>query len=203
MKKLEDYVLAGRNIGPWILAFTFSATGMSGWLGMGFAGYAYVSGFEGIWTMVPSATVGILISFVLVSKPIRKYSEKVNALTVPDVLEERFYDKEKKILRIISSIIILAAALAYVNGQLVAVGKLINTTMGWNYTLTVIIAAAVFIGWTMLGGLMAITWTDFVQGLFMVTGSLMAAAFAISLSGGFGNFSMELASINRVDPNLL
>ena len=69
---------------------------MSGWLGMGFAGYAYVSGFEGIWTMVPSATVGILISFVLVSKPIRKYSEKVNALTVPDVLEERFYMIKKR-----------------------------------------------------------------------------------------------------------
>lgn len=203
MNKLEDYVLAGRNIGPWVLAFTFSATGMSGWLGMGFAGYAYVSGFEGIWTMVPSATVGILLAFVLVSKPIRRYSEKVNALTVPDVLEERYYDKEKKILRVIASIIILAAALAYVNGQLVAVGKLINTTMGWDYTMTVLVAAAVFIGWTMLGGLMAITWTDFVQGIFMVAGSLMAAAFAISFSGGFDNFSTGLASINKIDPNFI
>lgn len=203
MNKLEDYVLAGRNIGPWVLAFTFSATGMSGWLGMGFAGYAYTAGFEGIWTLVPSATVGILLGFVLVSKPIRKYSERVNALTVADVLEERYYDKEKKILRILTSIIILAAALAYVNGQLVAVGKLINTVMGWDFTITVLIAAAVFIGWTMLGGLMAITWTDFVQGMLMVMGSLVAAAFAISFSGGFDNFSMELANINSIDPNFI
>src|SRR5690554_5451557 len=95
MKRLEDYVLAGRNVGSWVLAFTFSATGMSGWLGLGFAGYTYRSGFEGIWTMVPSATIGILLSFVLVSKLIRRYSENVNALTVPDVLEKRYNDKSK------------------------------------------------------------------------------------------------------------
>ncbi|MDD2573948.1 MAG: sodium/proline symporter [Bacillota bacterium] len=203
MNKLEDYVLAGRNIGSWVLAFTFSATGMSGWLGLGFAGYAYEAGFEGIWTMVPSATIGILLSFVLVSKLIRRYSENVNALTVPDVLEKRYYDKKKKILRIVSAIIILAASFAYVNGQLVAIGKLINTAIGWDFTMTVIVAAIMFIGWTMLGGLLAICWTDFVQGILMVTGALLAGAFAISLSGGFGTFSMELANVNKIDPNFI
>lgn len=95
MKSLEDYVLAGRRVGSWALAFTFSATGMSGWLGLGFAGYTYRSGFEGVWTMVPSATIGIFLSFVLISKLIRRYSEDVNALTVPDVLEIRYYDRKK------------------------------------------------------------------------------------------------------------
>ena len=116
MNTLEDYILAGRRIGPWVLAFTFSATGMSGWLALGFAGYTYESGFAGVWTMVPSATVGILLSFVLISKLVRTYSEKVKAITIPDVLEARYYDK-KHILRIVAMVIIMAAALAYVNGQ--------------------------------------------------------------------------------------
>lgn len=202
MSKLEDYVLAGRNVGSWVLAFTFSATGMSGWLGLGFAGYVYRAGFEGIWTMVPSATLGILLSFVLVSKVIRRYSENVNALTVPDVLEARYYDKSR-VLRVISAIIILAASIAYVNGQLVAVGKTIGAIIGWDYHITIIVAAAMFVGWTVLGGLLAICWTDFIQGILMVIGATLAGAFAISLSGGMGNLSIELANVAKVDPNFI
>lgn len=202
MKKLEDYLLAGRGIGPWVLAFTFSATGMSGWLGLGFAGYTYRAGFEGIWTMVPSATIGILLSFVLIAKLLRRYSEKIGALTVPDVLETRYYDKSH-ILRIISALIILAASIAYVNGQLVAVGKIFNTVLGWNYGTTIMIAAFMFVGWTMLGGLLAICWTDFIQGILMVIGCTLAGAFALSFSGGIGNLSVDLAKVAAADPGFI
>ncbi|BCV24118.1 sodium/proline symporter [Gelria sp. Kuro-4] len=199
MKSLEDYVLAGRRVGSWALAFTFSATGMSGWLGLGFAGYTYRSGFEGVWTMVPSATIGIFLSFVLISKLIRRYSEDVNALTVPDVLEIRYYDR-KKVLRIIGSIVILAAAIAYINGQLVACGKLFATVLGWNYNVTIVIAAITFVAWTTLGGLLAVSWTDLVQGILMVCGSAMAGAFAIALSGGIEELSVGLAKVAKTDP---
>ena len=202
MNKLEDYLLAGRGIGPWVLAFTFSATGMSGWLGLGFAGYTYRAGFEGVWTMVPSATIGILLSFILVSKLIRRYSERVGAITVPDVLESRYYDKTH-ILRAISALIILAASIAYVNGQLVAVGKIFNTVLGWKYSTTILIAAVMFVGWTMLGGLLAICWTDFIQGILMVIGCTLAGAFAIALSGGLGNLSVDLAKVAAVDPGFI
>lgn len=202
MKRLEDYLLAGRGIGPWVLAFTFSATGMSGWLGLGFAGYAYRAGFEGVWTMVPSATIGILLSFILVSKAIRRYSEKVGAITVPDVLESRYYDKSH-ILRILSAIIILAASVAYVNGQLVAVGKIFKTVLGWQFNITIIIAAAMFIGWTMLGGLLAICWTDFIQGILMVLGCTLAGAFGIALAGGIGTLSLDLGKVAAADPKFI
>ncbi|UMZ72785.1 sodium/proline symporter [Natranaerofaba carboxydovora] len=204
MKNLEDYLLAGRNIGPWVLAFTFSATGMSGWLAMGFAGYVYESGFEPTWTMVPSATLGILLSFVLVSKLIRTYSHKTDSITIPDVLENRYYDKDKgRILRVVSMLVILAAALAYVNGQLVATGSTFETLMGWDYLISVVVAAIVFKVYTILGGLLAIAWTDFIQGILMVTGAALAGIFAVSFAGGFGEFSMELAKIPESDPDFL
>ncbi|SDZ00522.1 sodium/proline symporter [Tindallia californiensis] len=202
MKGLEDYVLAGRGIGSYVMAFTFSATGMSGWLGLGLAGYVYRSGFEGVWTMVPSATVGIFLSFALVSKMVRKYSENVGAITIPDVLEARYYDKSR-ILRIISALIILAAAIAYVNGQLVAFGVTFEAVLGWNYSTTIVLAAIMFVAWTMLGGLLAICWTDFIQGILMVLGTAMAGAFAIALSGGIGELSMGAAEIAKTDPDFI
>lgn len=202
MKGLEDYVLAGRGIGSYVMAFTFSATGMSGWLGLGLAGYVYRSGFEGVWTMVPSATVGIFLSFALVSKMVRRYSENVGAITIPDVLEARYYDKSH-ILRIISALIILAAAIAYVNGQLVAFGVTFEAVLGWNYSTTIVLAAIMFVAWTMLGGLLAICWTDFIQGILMVLGTALAGAFAIALSGGIGELSMGAADIARTDPDFI
>lgn len=203
MNNIEDYVLAGRGVGAWVLAFTFSATGMSGWLGMGFAGYAYTAGFEGVWTMVPSATIGILLSFVLISRVIRTYSERVGALTVPDVLEKRYYDEDKKVIRIISALVILLASIVYVDGQLIAIGKTFSSMIGWDYTLTIIFAAIVFIAWTVMGGLLAICWTDFIQGVLMVTGATMAGALALSLAGGWGNMSVALAGVNAIDPDFI
>ena len=202
MKNLEDYILAGRRIGPWVLAFTFSATGMSAWLAMGFAGYVYETGWEPTWSMIPSATLGILLSFVLVSKLIRTYSQKINAITVPDVLETRYYDRSR-LLRIVSMIVILFAALAYVNGQLVATGTTFSTLMDWDYLTAVIVAAVVFTGYTILGGLLAIAWTDFIQGILMVTGAALAGIFAISFSGGFGALSTEVAQVAQTDPDFI
>ena len=202
MKNLEDYILAGRRIGPWVMAFTFSATGMSGWLAMGFAGFVYRSGWEPTYTMIPSATIGILLSFVLVSKLIRTYSKKTNSITVPDVLEARYYDKSR-VLRIVSMLIILAAALAYVNGQLVAAGITFETLMGWDYLTCVLVAAVVFLVYTILGGLLAVAWTDFIQGIIMVTGAALAGIFAISFSGGLGEMSVELGQIAQTDPDFI
>ncbi len=202
MNRLEDYLLAGRRIGPWVLAFTFSATGMSGWLAMGFAGYVYRSGFEPTWTMIPSATVGILLSFVLISKLIRTYSQKTNSITVPDVLEARYYDKTR-ILRVVSMLIILAAALAYVNGQLVATGITFETLMEWEYLTCILVAAVVFLIYTILGGLLAVAWTDFIQGILMVTGAALAGIFALSFAGGLGGLSAEVAQIPSIDSDFI
>lgn len=202
MKTLEDYLLAGRSLGPWVLAFTYSATGMSGWLGLGFAGYTYETGFEGVWTMVPSATIGILLCFTVVSQVIRRYSLKANALTVPDVLEHRYYDKSR-IIRLVSAIIIFAAAIAYVNGQLVATGKVFSTLLGWDYTYSIVISGVVFMVYTMLGGFLAVCWTEMIQGTLMVIGSLLAGFFALSFSGGLGELSVNLAAIPPIDPKFV
>lgn len=143
-----------------------------------------------------------MLSFVLVSKLIRTYSEKVKAITVPDVLEARFYDKTH-ILRVLAMLIIIVAALAYVNTQLVATGKIFGTLLGWDYTITIIIAGIIFVSYTVLGGFLAVAWTDFIQGILMVTGAALAGAFALFLSGGLGNLSIELAKIPAIDPNFI
>ena len=88
-----------------MLSTSVSSTGMSGWLALGFAGYTYENGFQSLWIMVPSATIGILLCYVLISKRIRLYSEQTASITIIEVIKKRFYD-DNNTLTIVFSIVL-------------------------------------------------------------------------------------------------
>ena len=125
ISSLEDFSLGGRRLDSILLATSVSSTGMSAWLALGFASYTYENGLQSLWTMVPSATIGVYLSYKLVSRRIRIYSQKTNSITIIEVIRKRFYD-ENNALTIVFSIVLTAAAIIYVSGQLVAVGKLLG-----------------------------------------------------------------------------
>lgn len=199
---LEDYFLGGRKLTTHILSLSFSATGMSGWLFLGFAGLTYETGFQTLWIMIPSSTIGILLCFTLISKRVRIYSEKIGAISIIEIVKKRYYD-EKNILTFIIVIIICTAAIAYVSGQLIASGKLLNIILHWNYSFSVLMASIVMITYTALGGFIAVSWTDVIQGIFMVIGSLIALGLAIIYSGGFHNLSFELTQVGQTYPEFI
>lgn len=202
MTSLEDFLLGGRRLSSVILALTFSSTGMSGWLALGFAGYTYEKGFQSLWIMMPSATLGIFLCYALISKRLRTYSQKIGAITVIETLKKRFYD-DSNILTFITTIIVCAAAIAYVNGQLMAAGKLFKIILNWNYQLSILIAAVIMIVYTVLGGFLAVCWTDFIQGILMIVGSLLAGGFALLYSGGLQQLSMRLAETSNAYPEFV
>lgn len=202
MNNLEDFLLAGRNLSPTILALTFSSTGMSGWLALGFAGYAYEKGFQSLWVMVPSATIGILSCYILISRKLRSYSEKTGAITVTEVIRKRFYDNNN-ILTFITTLIICTAAIAYVSGQLVATGKLLHIILNWNYQFSIIIAAIIMVIYTGLGGFIAVCWTDFIQGVLMIFGSIIAGTLTLMYTGGLDNLSVKLVEVSEIYPDFV
>lgn len=202
VKSLEDFFLAGRRLSPSILSLTFSSTGMSGWLALGFAGYTYEKGFQSLWIMVPSATIGIFLCYTLISRRLRAYSEKTGAITVTEVIKKRFYDRDNT-LTIISSIILCTAAIAYVSGQLIATGKLLQIVLNWNYQFSIIVAAIIMVAYTVLGGFVAVCWTDFIQGILMIFGSLIAGIFTLMYTGGIDELSIRLAQVSRSHPEFV
>ena len=196
---IEDFFLGGRKLDPIMLSFSVSSTGMSGWLALGFAGYAYEKGFQSLWIMVPSATIGILLCYVLISKRIRLYSELTGSITITEIIKKRFYD-DNNALTTVFSLILSAAAIIYVSGQLIAIGKLLNILLDWNYHISSIIAAIVMIIYTVLGGFTAVCWTDFIQGALMIAGSFIAGSLAIQYAGGIGSFTQKIVETNQVFP---
>ena len=102
---IEDYLLGGRGMGPWVTALSAQASDMSGWLLMGLPGAIYLAGISKSWIAI-GLFIGTVLNWKLVSARLRVYTQKTNAITLPCFFEARFRDPTG-LLRIISAIIIL------------------------------------------------------------------------------------------------
>ena len=142
---VEGYMLGGRNLSPKVTALSAGASDMSGWMLMGLPGAMYLTGLSSAWIAV-GLVIGAYLNYVLVAPRLRVYTEVANnAITIPDYFENRFNDKSR-VLRIVSSIVIVLFFTLYTSSGVVAGGKLFETSFGLNYELGLYITAGVFYG---------------------------------------------------------
>jgi len=165
-KSQEDYLLAGRRLGPWVTAFSERASGESAWLLLALPGAAISVGLGEVWTVV-GITLGIIASWFLIAEKLRIETEKYSALTIPGYLHKKYNDNSN-IIRLFSSVIIAFFFLFYVSAQFHASGKVINTLFGLSSINGIFIGAVVIIFYTIMGGFFAIAWTDLLQGILMI-----------------------------------
>ena len=182
-KSAEGFYLGGRGMGPLVTAMSAEASDMSSWLLMGLPGVAYLSGVaDAGWTAIGLA-VGTYLNFLLVAKHIRRYSVKLDAITIPSFISKR-YDEKKPVLMCIASLIILVFFVPYVASGLAAIGKLFNSLFGWDYMLSVIIGTVVIISYTSVGGFSAVATMDLIQSIIMTVALVVITAFGINQAGG-------------------
>lgn len=197
-KTIDDYVLGGRSLNGWVTAMSAQASDMSGWLLLGLPGYAYVAGLSSMWIAIGLA-IGTYLNWQFVAKRLRRYTEIVKSITISDYFENRFKDRSHS-LRIISALLILIFFLFYTASGLVAGGKLFEGTFGMNYDVALYIGALVIIAYTFLGGFLAVSWTDFIQGSLMFLALVFVSIFSIGSLGGFGDLWSHIGALN---PDLL
>ena len=182
-KSAEGFYLGGRGMGPLVTAMSAEASDMSSWLLMGLPGVAYLSGVaDAGWTAIGLA-LGTYLNFLLVAKRIRRYSVRLDAITIPAFISKRYQEK-KPVIMCISSLIILIFFVPYVASGLAAIGKLFNSLFGWNYMLSVLIGAAVIISYTSVGGFSAVATMDLIQSIIMTCALIVITCFGIYQAGG-------------------
>ena len=195
---LKGYFIAGKKLPPWVVAFSTNATGESGWLLLGLTGMGYTVGAHAFWVVLGEVT-GISLAWILISRRLKRFADKSDSITVPDVLAARFNDKNH-VLRSISVLIILVMVMTYVAAQMVATGKAFDGFTDLNYTWGVVVGATIIIAYTLVGGFKAVAWTDLIQGILMLLGLIILPIVAISAGGGWDAITTNLAA---QDPGLL
>ncbi len=180
-----DFYLGGRKLGPFVTAMSAEASDMSSWLLMGLPGVAYLTGCaSAFWTALGLA-LGTYFNWLIVAKRIRRYTVKANnSITVPQFFSERYRDK-KGILVAIAAIVIIIFFIPYTASGFAACGKLFHSLFGVEYMTATVISAAVIVFYTMLGGFMAASTSDFLQSIVMTVALLVILGFGINAAGGW------------------
>lgn len=194
-----DFLLAGRKLGPWVTAFSERASGESAWLLLGLPGAAIAVGYGEIWAVI-GITIGIISSWFLIAEKLRYETERLGSLTIPDFLEKKFNDSSG-LIRIISALIIGIFFTFYVSAQFHGSGKILNTIFGIEPLYGITLSAIIIIIYTILGGLLAVAWTDLIQGILMIGTLVILPLVGVFELLSFDQSLSELLRFNDLERN--
>lgn len=194
---VSGYMLGGRNLSPSVAALSAGASDMSGWILMGLPGAMFVTGLSSTWIAF-GLIAGAWLNYFLVAPRLRVYTEKANdSITIPDYFSNRFNDKSN-LLRVVSAVVIIVFFTLYTSSGVVAGGKLFESSFGLSYEMGLYITTGVVVLYTLFGGFLAVSLTDFVQGCIMFIALILVPAVAYSL------LEQPLQStLNSVNPDML
>ena len=185
-KDSEAYFLGGRSLGPWVTAMSAEASDMSGWLLMGLPGVAYWCGLaDAAWTAIGLA-IGTYLNWLIVSKRLRRYSIQANnSITLPEFFSNRFREKNKVIM-FLAAMFILVFFTVYAASCFVTCGKLFSTLFGMPYVTMLIVGAIFVLLYTLLGGFLAESASDFMQAIVMIVALTVIVIISTVKAGGLG-----------------
>ena len=185
-----DFFLADRSLKAWVTAISSTASSESAWAVLGTVGLAYKEGLSAIW-FLPGCLLGYLLNWLFIAERLRKHTEENHAITLPDYFENHFDDKSH-VLRMISVVIIFSCMMAYVAAQFTAIGKTFDAIFGIPHIVSISVGGAIVLVYTMMGGVRAVAWTDFAQGIIMVMGLVILSLVALASLGGFSGMIVEV-----------
>jgi len=188
VKTLEDFVIAGRRMGPWIVAFAFNTTALSGWLYLGVGGWVYREAFQAAWTLWGSGLFAVIASYATLGILVRRFSKVTASLTIPDMLEVRYYDQRMHILRHVSAAIIFISTVIYIGALEAQLATAFRYTLGMGKLESTILGTSVIVAYCLLGGMLASVWTDLLQGAMMAAISITLLPLAFYSAGGLKLF---------------
>lgn len=192
---LRDYILGGRRLGRWTTALSAQASDMSGWLLLGLPGYAYLAGVESLW-LVGGLLVGTWLNWRLTASRLRTATEAYgDALTLPEYLQRRFADPYG-LLRLLGAAVVLLFFTFYTASGLVAGGKLFEAVFHLPYVWAVAAGAGAVLAYTFIGGFLAVSWTDALQGMLMLVALVLVACVGVAVTGGFDGLANGLEAAN-------
>lgn len=195
VKNTDDYYVAGRTLGPMVLAATVCATIIGGSAMMGRAGIAYTTGFKAIATAIPYM-LGMFL-FSTYAGRIQRVGEKYGIESIPSLFAYRFGPAAKCVLSAMVAFAMMGTVAAQVTATATII-KLLGSQVGISYEMGAFIATCIFIIYTAASGLFGVVYTDVVQFFMLILFVyLMIPAASIHSLGGFSSFAAN------VDPKFL
>jgi SSS family transporter len=191
LKTTRDYFIGSRQIGPWVLGFTYTATLISAGSFIGGAGFVYGLGWPSIVFSMGATSIGVIIAWALLGNRLRYISNKLATITLPDIMLERY---ESKLIPAIAAIGTIVFFIPFMVAQILGAGIVFHEVFKLPYWLGVVVFGGVIVIYTALGGFKAVAWTDLFQGLIMVFGFCIITPVIVIKLGGLSNMLGDYAA---------
>ena len=195
---VAGFVLGGRSVGPWLTAFAYGTSYFSAVIFVGYAGqFGWRFGIASTWIGVGNALIGSLMAWVILGRRTRIMTQQLNSATMPEFFGRRYGSKA---LKIGASAIIFVFLIPYTASLYNGLSRLFGMAFNIDYTVCIVIMAALTGAYVIAGGYMATAINDFIQGIIMLVGIIAVIAAVLSQNGGFLNSLSELSKVN--DPEV-
>lgn len=193
VKNVGDFVLGGRDVGPWLTAFAYGTSYFSGVVFIGYAGqFGWAYGVSATWIGIGNALIGSLMAWVILGRRTRIMTRHLSASTMPEFFEKRY---DSRSLKIVSSVIIFVFLAPYSASVYKGLSGLFSSAFGIDYTYCIVGMAVLTAAYVILGGYVATAINDFIQGLVMLFGIVAVVAAVLSGQGGFMTALNKLSQI--------
>ena len=186
----DGFNLAGRGNNKWIGGISTQSASTSGWMLLAMPGLAYAGGFSVVWT-ITGWLGGSLINWIILGKRLRVATEKYDAVSCTEYFEKRTDDKAG-VIGIVSAIAIVILMAINSSSEMIGFGKLLTAVFDIDYLLAVTVGLIVVAIYTFLGGYMAVSWTNLLQGTLMFLALAIVPTVAIADIGGFHDMAENL-----------
>jgi len=198
-KNLDDFFLGGRKIGPWMSAFAFGTTYFSAVIFVGYAGkMGWSFGISSIWVGIGNALIGSYLAWKLLAKPTREMTEKLGAMTMPELLQARY---DSHALKIFAALVIFVFLVPYSASVFMGLGYVFEQVFQINYNYILIAMTVITAIYLLMGGYRAVAITDFIQGLVMLFGVAVLVYYVFG-NPAVGGFAQVLPRLAQIDPEL-
>jgi SSS family solute:Na+ symporter len=192
-----DYLVAGRQVHPFIMALSYGATFISTSAIVGFGGVAGLFGMSLLWLTFCNIFIGIFIAFVLLGGPARRLGHHLDAHTFPELLGRRF---NSKFIQILAGLIIFCFMPLYGAAVLIGGTEFVSTSFNLDYDAALLVFSVVVAAYVIAGGLKGVMYTDALQGVIMFVGMMILLLFAYFKVGGVIEGHQTLTSLADLVP---
>jgi SSS family solute:Na+ symporter len=199
-KAADDYMVAGRKVSPIILGLSYGATFISTSAIVGFGGLAALYGSGLIWLTVLNIGMGVLIAFIIFGKKTREIGHRLGAVTFPDLLGKRF---KSNFMQYATGVMILVSMPLYCAAIIIGGAWFIHTTFNIDYVVSLLGFSLITAAYVVMGGLIAVMYTDAMQGVLMLVGMTLLLVLTFASLGGVENGFNSLTNLSPQIPSFL
>ncbi len=190
---VNGFVLGGRSVGPWLTAFAYGTSYFSAVIFIGYAGqFGWKFGVASTWVGLGNAFIGSLLAWVILGRRTRLMTQKLSSATMPEFFEQRFHSRA---LKTAAAIIVFVFLIPYTASLYNGLSRLFSMAFSVDYSVCILIMAALTAVYVIVGGYMATAVNDFIQGIIMLFGIVAVILAVLGQNGGFTEALKSLAQV--------